>query len=925
MSERPQQLAPLAVPAEAGTGPRLRVAFWTLGCRLNQYDTEGISAAMARTRPIEVVPWDEAADLYVLNSCTVTSRADQECRRLARQAKRRHPGGKVVVAGCYAQTQPDELAAIPEIDGVVGNADKDDVGRWLPRVLAADERTMAVGGFAEDAVFDSPLIDAVSGRSRAFVKIQDGCNLRCTYCLIWRARGPGRSRAPTDVLAQLRLLRGTRLPGSDPGGHPPGGLRPRPAAAGAADRAARTLPGRVPGPAPAPVEHPSQRGDARSCWTSSPRHPRLRPHLHISLQSGSSSVLRRMKRPYRGERAWEALRAAAAAVPGIGIGADLIVGFPGETDEEFAETRRMVQELPFSYLHVFRFSPRPGTAAAALPDQVHAETVSRRSAVLRALADAKQAAFADALTGSVREAVVEAEGAVPGWRQATTDNYVGVMVPANAAADLPPGTLVEVTVGARRDGRLWAAGVRAKENSRMATFQDGLPDLTAAAPATAAGRRVYIETYGCQMNVYDSQAIGGLLGRDGFAAAGSADDADVVLLNTCSVRDHAEHKILSRVGEIRAARRSRGLDDPLIGICGCMAERLGDQLRKGGQAVDLVVGVDNYDTLPALLRELTGDGAPAVRTVTGHRGDQHYVAPPELYPVNNSHLVTIHKGCDYKCTYCIVPMTRGPQSEKHPDTIVAEIGGIVAAGGREVTLLGQNVTAYRWGRDLDFAALLAVVADIDGLERIRFLTGHPRDMHRHTMEAIGRLDKVCPWLHVPAQSGSDRVLRRMKRLYTRAEYQAMVDTARDLIPDVTFSSDFIVGFPGETPEDFQQTLEVVRYVKYDQIFSFKYSERPGVPAARLPDDVPMAEKKRRLAELMAVQEEVWAGAAAGSVGAVWRGIVEGEARRPAGAVRVRTANNRKVVIEGAGLAIGQQVGVRVTGFRNTTFTGELLA
>jgi len=465
----------------------------------------------------------------------------------------------------------------------------------------------------------------------------------------------------------------------------------------------------------------------------------------------------------------------------------------------------------------------------------------------------------------------------------------------------------------------------------MATFQDGLPDLTTrtAAPGTTGGHRVYIETYGCQMNVYDSQAIGGLLGRDGFAAAAGADDADVVLLNTCSVRDHAEQKILSRVGEIRAARRNAGRDEPVIGICGCMAERLGDELRKAGQAVDLVVGVDNYDALPGLLRGLTGAAAPAAlpasAVVTGHRSDQHYVAPPELYPTNNSHLVTIHKGCDYKCTYCIVPATRGPQSEKHPDVIVAEIAGIVAAGGREVTLLGQNVTAYRWGDDLDFAALLDLVAGIDGLERIRFLTGHPRDMHPHTMETIGRLEKVCPWLHIPAQSGSDRVLRRMKRLYTRDEYLAMIDQARRVIPDVTFSSDFIVGFPGETEDDFQQTLELVRTVKYDQVFSFKYSERPGVPAARLPDDVPQAEKKRRLAELMAVQDGVWADAAAACVGRVWSGVVECEARRPAGAVRVRTPNNRKIVTEGTGLAVGQRVSVRLTGFRNTTFTGDRVA
>lgn len=459
MGDHLQQLAPLAAPAEAGAGPRLRVAFRTLGCRLNQYDTESLRAAMARTRPIEVVGWDQPADLYVLNSCTVTGSADQECRRLARQAKRRYPAGKVVVAGCYAQTRPDELAAIREVDGVVGNAAKDDVASWLPRVLGEGGRTLAVREFAGDEVFDSPLIDAVSGRSRAFVKIQDGCNLRCTYCRIWQARGPGRSRSLQDVLRQLDLLRTAGYREAIFAGIHLGGygrdLRPRVPLTVLLETTLAAFPDlrlRL------SSIHPNEVTPA--LLELFVRHRRLRPHLHISLQSGSSSVLQRMKRPYRAARARQAVQAAAAVAPEFGLGADLIVGFPGETEQEFAETRRLVAELPFTYLHVFRFSPRPGTAAAAMPARVHPETVSRRSAELRALAEDRQAAFADRLVGTVREAVIEAEGSLPGWRQATTDNYVGVMVPAGAADDLPPGTLVDVTVGARRDGRLWAAAVR---------------------------------------------------------------------------------------------------------------------------------------------------------------------------------------------------------------------------------------------------------------------------------------------------------------------------------------------------------------------------------------------------------------------------------------------------------------------------------
>ena len=456
----------------------------------------------------------------------------------------------------------------------------------------------------------------------------------------------------------------------------------------------------------------------------------------------------------------------------------------------------------------------------------------------------------------------------------------------------------------------------------MSSFQTGLEPLRPAASEPGNGLAVYVETYGCQMNVYDSQAIGSILARAGYQTTAAELDADIVLLNTCSVRDLAEHKIHSRVGELRRRRRDEDLPQPVIGICGCMAERMGADLRKGRDPIDLVVGVDNYDQLPGMLAELLAGRPRAHRIAVGHRTDAHYVAPPDLYPTNNSHLVTIHKGCDYKCTYCIVPYTRGPQSEKSPDAILAEIGAIVAAGGREVTLLGQNVTAYDWQGGLDFAALLELVAGIDGLERIRFLTGHPHDMHRHLMDAIGRLGKVCPWLHVPLQSGSDRVLRRMKRLYTASEYFAMVDYARQVIPEVTFSSDFIVGFPGETEEDFQATLEAVRRVKYDQIFSFKYSERPGVPAAKLGDDVSVDAKKERLARLIALQEDVWNGEAAAVVGQVWTGVVESAARRPAGAWQLRTANNRKIVVAGGELEIGAPVSARITGFQNTTYLGE---
>lgn len=445
---------PGADPAPASgdvCGPRLRVSFHTLGCRLNQYDTESIRTAMGALLPIEVVPWGQPADLCVLNSCTVTAKADQECRRLARQAKRKFPGAKVVVAGCYAQTQPAALAAMPEVDAVVGNTAKDDVGAWLRDVLADRGQAVRVEAFHPEPLFDSPLIDEFSGRSRAFVKIQDGCNLRCAYCLIWKARGPGRSRPVDAVLRQLRLLseagfRETILAGIHLGGYGRD-LHPRTGLTALLETCLAEFPDlRI----RLSSIHPNEVTPALLGLFQA--NPRLRPHLHVSLQSGSDGVLRRMKRPYRGARAWRALRDAAAVAPQFGLGADLIAGFPGETEREFEETLGLVRESPLSYLHVFRFSRRPGTAAADMPGQVPPEAIAERSAVLRDLGARKQEAFCRALVGSRREAVVETEAGRPGWRQATADNYAAVLVPQ----DLPTGALVNVRITDYRQGSLFA-------------------------------------------------------------------------------------------------------------------------------------------------------------------------------------------------------------------------------------------------------------------------------------------------------------------------------------------------------------------------------------------------------------------------------------------------------------------------------------
>ena len=463
----------------------LRVAFHTLGCRLNQYDTEGVKAALQRVRPIEVVPWDQAADLYFLNSCTVTGKADQECRRLARQVKRRRPQACVVVAGCYAQTQPQDLVAVPEIDGVLGNTTKDQVQRWLPGVLRHLDRARLAGGptpadpaataaeaggaplvlveeFGRRPQFDGPQIADFAGRSRAFVKIQDGCDLRCTYCLIWRARGPGRSRPRDAVLAQLArlhedagynelVLTGVHMGswGRDLEGRP----MLADLLAAVCDRfpALRVRLSSI---------HPDEL--TPPLLTLLRERPQLRPHLHVSLQSGSDSVLGRMRRPYRSQQARDAVAAAVAVDPLCGLGADVIVGFPGETDAEFAATRNLVAELPFSYLHVFRYSPRPGTPAAAMP-AVHPETVSERAAELRAMARGRREAFAAALVGHEREAVIEdPDPRRPAERHATTDNYASVTV----ASPHPAGTLVRLALTGQQDGRLRGEVTRVLREAR---------------------------------------------------------------------------------------------------------------------------------------------------------------------------------------------------------------------------------------------------------------------------------------------------------------------------------------------------------------------------------------------------------------------------------------------------------------------------
>jgi tRNA-2-methylthio-N6-dimethylallyladenosine synthase len=433
------------------------------------------------------------------------------------------------------------------------------------------------------------------------------------------------------------------------------------------------------------------------------------------------------------------------------------------------------------------------------------------------------------------------------------------------------------------------------------------------------GKNLYIETYGCQMNVYDSRVILDRLAAVGYRRVERPEEADVVLLNTCAVRDNAEQRVIGRIGELMRHKRER--KGQVLGVVGCMAQRLGRRLHEQRRAVDLVVGTDNYGRLPSLIEGVRRDGSP--RFDVSADGTTTYEASPERDPLNNSHFISISRGCDYRCTFCIVPSTRGVLRAKDPRVIVDEVRRVVdEEGGVEVTLLGQNVTAYRH-RDASFAELLRRVAQVEGLRRVRFLTNHPTDFTEETLAAIAENQNVSPWLHMPVQSGSDRILRRMKRGYRRRGYLELVERCRQVLPDVTFSTDVIVGFPGETEEDFQETLAVMRAVRYDSAFTFKYSSRPGTPADRLPDDVPEEEKLDRLYRLNALQEEIWEEIARAEVGRRWEVSIEGADLKGRGYLRGRTLNNRKVLVPARGeLGRGDELLVKVTGVKASTFFAD---
>ena len=426
--------------------------------------------------------------------------------------------------------------------------------------------------------------------------------------------------------------------------------------------------------------------------------------------------------------------------------------------------------------------------------------------------------------------------------------------------------------------------------------------------------RLYVETYGCQMNVADSDLIVGVLGAQGYERTDDPAAADVVLVNTCAVRDHAEQRVLSRMGDLKGLKRPGGV----LGVVGCMAQRLGPRLLERVPQVDLVVGPDGYRGLPELIaRARGGERAADVE----FRGWEHYEdVPPVDAPF--SAFVTVQRGCDYRCTFCVVPMTRGPERSRKLADVVREVTELVARGTTEVTLLGQTVNSYHDGAS-DFADLLRAVGGVPGVRRLRFTSPYPTDFTERVLAAMAETPAVCEHVHLPAQSGSSRTLKRMLRRYSREGFLAVVAALRQAVPGIALSTDLIVGFPGETEDEFAETLSLVDAVGFDDAYTFRYSPREGTPATRLRDAVPDDVAGERLQRLIAT---VRAGARrrnVGLVGTTHEVLVEGRAKR-GGLLQTRTRTNKVALVEGPDHWIGTYRHVRFTGTTGSTFSGSAL-
>ena len=432
----------------------------------------------------------------------------------------------------------------------------------------------------------------------------------------------------------------------------------------------------------------------------------------------------------------------------------------------------------------------------------------------------------------------------------------------------------------------------------------------AVRPTPAADApRVYVETYGCQMNVADSDLIGSVLADAGYAVAARADEADVIVVNTCAVREKAEERVIARAGELGAVKRRR--PGTVLAIVGCMAEHLKDGLAERAPAVDVIAGPDSYRRLPELLAQARAARTAPVLDLKLDKAETYEGLSGAVGGDGVSGFVTIQRGCDKFCTFCVVPFTRGRERGTPPREVLRQVRELAAAGYREVVLLGQTVNSYRWD-DVTFAELLRAVARVDGIARVRFTSPYPVDFTDDVIAALAEEPKLCKYVHLPVQSGSDAVLDRMRRGYRIADYRAIVAALRRAMPDIALSTDLLTGFSGETQDDHRATLDLMRELRFDSAFMFAYSERDLTYAAKkLPDDVAPAIKQRRLAEIVALQEQISAEVFADHVGRRERVLVHGPSKRDPAQMMGRTDGFKTVILPTGVGAIGELVDVTI--------------
>lgn len=442
-------------------------------------------------------------------------------------------------------------------------------------------------------------------------------------------------------------------------------------------------------------------------------------------------------------------------------------------------------------------------------------------------------------------------------------------------------------------------------------------------------RKLHIETYGCQMNVADSEVVASIMGTVGYDIVSNVEEADAILLNTCSIRDNAEQKIVSRLTYLASLRRKRSKDAPrlIVGVIGCMAERVKEDLISN-HGVDLVAGPDSYLDLPNLFASVEA-GEKAVNIELSTTETYRDIIPARITGNVVSGFISIMRGCNNFCSYCIVPYTRGRERSRNAESILAELADLRARGFKEATLLGQNVNSYRYtsadGEEIDFPTLLAMVADAAPDMRIRFTTSHPKDMSDETIAVIASRPNLCNWIHLPVQSGSNKVLKSMNRKYTREWYLDRIAAIRRMIPDCGISTDLFTGFHDETEEDFEETLSLMREVGFDSSFMFKYSERPGTLASRtMPDNVPEEVKINRLNRMIALQNELSRESNARDVGKVFDVLAEGVSKRSKEQFVGRNQQNKTLVFPRGNYRVGDTVAVRVVDSSSATLIGELV-